>query len=478
VDARNMSLRKDAFWTGLDIFISSGLAFLFRLVMAKLLAPDQFGIVAMVLAVYSILQTLGDFGLTASLVQRHESQLDDSIVPSTFAISVVVSLALFAIALFFAAPLSAVFFSTGEVGAMIAALSACFLLTPFSSVSTALLYRRRAFRELTTIRGISTLVGLAGAAVFLLVYGTAWTIVVQILLTQLFMTVGLYARAGWRPSLRWQTGAFRSIVSYSGLVFLNDVAVAMAKNLDVAVIGRILTKADVGIYSLAFFLTDIVRLNLMSILNRVMFVRYAQDQNDTVALRRNYLETMRWNCLIIFPLMTALILFGPELVLRLYGPSWASIEPVLQLLALSVIFHAAGGTSSTLYKAIGKPGLDLAMFLGTTATFLVPGVIGGALLAGMVGVAAGVAIAKLLTVITRQIVLDRLIGSTLRRVFQNFGTVSLMQAPIVAVWVIGRWLGLGPSLTSEILLPTLGLAIYGGLLALHLKPWRLLRLQH
>lgn len=459
-----MSLKRDAIWTGLDTFLSSGLAFAFRLVVAKLLAPDQFGTMAMALTVHAVLQVIGGFGLTASLVQKEQSKFNDELVRSTFTISVAVSLLLLVLTLAAVAPLAALFYESAQVGEMIAVLSFCFLLTPFSSVATALLYRERRFRELATARAVSALGGMLVAGAILSFNRSAWVVVVQIVVTAVIMTLQIFRYAGWRPNLRRDYAAMRSIFNYSGLVLLNDISVAFARSLDVAVLARALSRADVGIYSLAFFLTDTARMNLMSILNRVMFVRYSQVQNDQRQLRENYLKTMRWNCFIIFPLMMVLILFGPALIARFYGPEWSGIDTVLPLLALSVMFHAAGGTSSTLYKAVGRPGLDLVLFIGTTLVFLLPGLVIGAHFGGLVGVAAAVAGAKLLTMVVRQIVLDRLIGSTFVHVARNAAVAAAMLAPIVAIWIAGRWLWPSESLVRDLAMPALALAGYAALL--------------
>jgi len=163
-------------------------------------------------------------------------------------------------------------------------------------------------------------------------------------------------------------------------------------------------------------------------------------QGDLPLVRHFYLKTLYVNCLVIFPIMLAIILFAPTLAVRFLGGEWSGMSLALQALAVGVMFHAAGGTTSTVYKAVGRPGLDLALFALTSVVFLLPALIVGALVAGISGAAIAVAANKAVSVVIRQIFLDRLIGGVTEHVVVVLARVLLLQLPIVALALAARLL--------------------------------------
>jgi teichuronic acid exporter len=124
------------------------------------------------------------------------------------------------------------------------------------------------------------------------------------------------------------------------------------------------------------------------------------------------------------------------------------------------MIHAAGGTTSTLYKAVGRPGLDMTLFLATTCGLLFPGMIIGASYWGLVGVAVAIAATKTVSVVIRQVLLNRLVGSTSGAVLHNILVLLVCQAPVVIAWFLAEHVAQGDWM-ADVFLMILGLAVYG-----------------
>ncbi|MEW9853602.1 oligosaccharide flippase family protein [Novosphingobium sp. M1R2S20] len=463
------SLKRDAVWTAADTLVSAGFAFLFRLIVARFIAPTEFGVFALALSTFAVVQVFNEFGMVATIIQRSEDRFTRELVDTAYAASTIVSALLFAINLLVIAPLSAWIYGSERVGLATAVIGVSFLFTPAISVSRALLFRARNYRAATIARIGSTLLSLFAATAVLIMYQNVWALVIQIILSQIFLAIAMLRVGEWHPRFRVSIQAFREMIGYSGLVFTNDVFNALAKNLDVIVLGRLLSQNQVGLYSLAFYVTDVVRLNLASVLNRVMFTQYSVLQNDFDAVRFYVVRTMSWNALVMLPIMIALILAGPIILPELLGEAWAAMGPTLQFLALSVMLGAIGGTTSTVFKALGRPGVELAIAVGTATIILAPALIIGVSMFGIVGAAAAVALKVLLSVIVRQVMLDRMIGSTLSPVLQATAGSLLAQIPIVLVWLlVMQVLPLALPLRAGVAI-VLGFAVYGGGLLLMRK---------
>jgi len=307
-----MSLRKDTLWTSADILVSSGLAFAFRLLLARWLSPVDYGIAAMVLATWTILQVINEFGLTATLIQKGRDGVDQNLIETTFALSTILSFVLLLFSVLIVAPLSAQYYHVPQVSWLTVILSLGLIAAPFGTLSSALLYRERRFKEIAAVRVAATLAGIIVAAAALIREADAWVVVYQALATQMLSAIGLYYYARW--PLRWQLdrAAIRQITGFSTLVFLNDMMVSFAGSLPIVVVGRMLGAAEAGMFAVAVLLTDTMRRSMMAILNRVMFVHYSMNQSTHAALRKDYKSTQYFNCRATFPLMVFVILFAPD----------------------------------------------------------------------------------------------------------------------------------------------------------------------
>ncbi|WP_126174576.1 lipopolysaccharide biosynthesis protein [Altericroceibacterium xinjiangense] len=458
---RTPSLKRDAAWTAADTLFSSGLAFLFRLVVARFVAPAEFGVFALALTTFAIVQVFNEFGMAAAIIQRSEDRFTRELVDTAYASSTLVSTGLFAINLLVIAPLAAWIYGSERVGLVTAVIGVSFLFTPAVSIARALLFRARDYRAVTIARIVSTLLSLVVAGVVLALYQNVWALVVQIVSAQVFLAIMMRWVGEWRPRFKLSRNAFREMIGYSGLVFANDAFNAVAKNLDIIVLGRVLTQNQVGLYSLAFYITDVLRLHLTSILNRVMFTQYATLQNDYGAVRFYIVRTMSVNALIIMPLMITLTLAGPIVLPEVLGETWRGMGPTLQLLALSVMLSALGGTTSTAFKALGRPGLEFAITVGTSTLLLAPALVIGVYVAGIEGAAAAVVFNVLLSVIVRQVALNRLVGSTLVPVIRAAAGSLLAQVPIVLVWFAAMAVLPFAPAVNAVVASVLGLAGYG-----------------
>lgn len=453
-----MSLRRDALWTAFDTFATAGLSFVFRLLVAKVLAPHEYGVAAIPLAAIAIIQVFSDFGLTAALIQRDKEKLTQSFIDTTFVTSVAVTLLMAAVTAALVAPLMASLSGEPRTEAMMWVLTLVLLPAPFSSIASALLYRERRFRLIAIVRVLANITALGAAATLLWIAPSAWVVVWQAVIGALLSALVLAWKANWTVSLGWSANEFRKLFGFSGFVLANDVAVAASANAGVLVLARLLSVADAGLFSLASFLTDSVRRTLMSILNRVTFVHYSAAQRDLDRVRRIYLNTLTWNCRAVFPIMVAMMLVGPDVFEMLLGGAWSDMDWTLRWLCISVLIHTAGGTTSTLYKAIGKPGLDMALFLASTLLVLFPGMIVGAMLWGLPGVAFATAVTKLTSMIVRQWLLEQLVGQTIKSASAIVGRALLLIAPIICAWGL-RYL-FPTSIWLDLALISAGMATY------------------
>lgn len=432
-----MSLRRDTLWTAADAFVAAGLAFAFRLFVARILVPEDFGVAAMALTVIALLQVVIDLGFNAALVQKDEHLLTQRLIDSTFTAALIMSLSTAALTAFVIAPLAADYYGVPVVQSLVALAAVMLLPSPFSTVASAMMMRARRFKALAIIRCTTVFASIACAAVILWLKPGPWVVVGQAIAASAFNTIALQIASPRRYRLALHRGDLREVFGFSGFVVANDVAVAASANAGVVVLGRFAGASEVGMFSLATYIVDTTRRTLMSILSRVVLVHYSIAKHEPAKVREIFLTTLTWNCVAVFPVAVSIILYGPSLSIAFFGPEWGGMGFALICLSVSVMIHASGGTTATLFRAMGRPGLDLTIFLLTTGAIQIPAMLFGAYMAGLNGLAVAIAVTKFISILVRQIIVSRLVEGLAIKMMKRIILAAVLQSPIVAIWLLG-----------------------------------------
>ncbi|WP_158586879.1 oligosaccharide flippase family protein [Aurantiacibacter zhengii] len=437
-----MSIRRDAFWSATDTLITSGLAFGLRLIVARLLAPEDFGIAMIAVTVIGLLQAVNDFGLTAALIQKDEEEVTASLIDTTFTASLIITVLLALATAALIAPFAASAYGEPSLQPLILVLGLTLLPSPFSTVVSALMFRRGRFRANAVIKVIANLLGMMTAIVLVMINPSPWVIVAQVLASSLAAAVMLQIANPHRYRLRLSKEHLGSVFGFSTFILLSDLLSFAQSNAGVFILGLVLSTASVGYFALATYLTNTARKIVMSILNRVTFVHFSRNKHDQGFLRKKFISTVRWNCRALFPPLTAMMLFGPSWAPQFMGEEWSALGSLLFWLSLTVIVGTSGGTTSNLYKSMGRPGLDLTFAVVTTAGLLFPGVYVAAQIYGLEGAAIATFVVKVLAVAIRLFALRKLVpgaasGAILASLFQ-----ALLQTPVVLAWAASTMLGI------------------------------------
>ena len=318
-------------------------------ILARLLAPAEFGLVALALIFIALLETASDLGLSQALVIVRESVLDHA--SSVFTLSVMIGAALSCVTAAIA-PLAALFFDEPALVGLLPVLGATFLLRSLGATHYALAQRRIDFRSRTaaelaevTVRGF-TGIGLALAG-----FG-AWSLVLGYLAGTIALTAVLWTLVPWRPSLRLRRRHIRELWRFGGALTALDVIAAAIANVDYAFIGRVLGPASLGLYSLGFRLPELMILNLSVVAGQVLFPAFATL--DREALGPAFLLSLRYTLMVGVPAAAGLAILAEPLTLTLFGEQWRGAIPATQVLALYAIGVAVGIPAGSAYKALGR----------------------------------------------------------------------------------------------------------------------------
>jgi teichuronic acid exporter len=359
-----MSLRRAAAsgvkWTAASFVITLGVRLVVLAVLGRWLAPEDFGLVTMIVALASIFQALGDFGLGSAIVGAREPDRDQ--LCSVFWLAQILGAISFALVVALE-PVFVDFYGEPRLMGLVVWLALRFLVSPIAIPFQGLLQRDLEFRTLFAVQVFTGVVGavvaIAGASLGFGIHALVWGELVAALgLSALALGVG-WRR--WHPRLRLRRADLGPYLGF-GLNQTGERALNLfVMNVDNLLVGRVLGAATLGVYSIAFEIASLpTRMNF--ILTRVAFPIFVRRRDDDAALARGYLEMSRLIAITQFPVLVTIAVLADLFVPLLLGPKWLPAVPLVQVLALFGLIRALGNPSGVLFLAKGRT--DLAMRLG------------------------------------------------------------------------------------------------------------------
>jgi len=417
------------FWNVVQLLVNRSFDFAIKLILARLLFPDQFGIVGMASVFTSFVQVFNDLGIASALVQRKEEDLTEEHYHTSFWTGVVWSVGVYLIILFVVAPLAAVFYKEPILQNIIPVLSLGVLSSPINLVHSAQLTKQMDFKKLAFISNVSTI--FSGVLALILAYlGLGvWALVFNSVAT-FIVAMPLYFRAtGWYPKFSWSKQAFKDIFGFGVYTTGTNLFNNLIQKIDYLLIGKLLSASALGTYTLAFVLTDTFRSQLMNIMNKVMYPVYGKKQDDPISLKRYYLNVIKFNSLVIYPIMLFLVVLGEPFIINTFGAKWHDTILPLKILSLAVMVHMMVSSHSSLIRGLGRPKLEMNLQLFKAVCLYAPLISLGIYKYGIVGAAMGYLINKVLEVIIAQYYLKKLLNVSFLELLFN------LKAPLVATAV-------------------------------------------
>ena len=319
--------------------------------LARLLPPEDFGIVGIALIATGFASTLADLGLGPALIQA--KAITERHIRVSLTLSVLMAF-LMAAALYGSARLIADFFDDARVGPVLRLLSLTFLLSGFSVTAAALLVRRLAFKTTVKIELLSSIAGYGGVAIPLAAAGFGYWSLVWGTIAQTALSVPMTYVAG-RHSLRplISRAEIRDLLRFSSGMSLSSTMNFFARQGDYFVVGRLMSAASLGIYSRAFMLMELPHLFLGTALSRVLFPAASRVQSEPERFRRAYLTTFSLSVALSLPVSLAVAILAPEIILTLYGEAWAGAVPLVQILSMFGMFRMTYNTAGAFVRAKG-----------------------------------------------------------------------------------------------------------------------------
>ncbi len=354
------------------------------MVLARLLAPKDFGLVGMVTAFTGVLNLFRDFGLSAATVQR--GHVTEEQISALFWINIVVG-GFLGFLLMGMAPIVAAFYHEPRLFWVSIILGSSFIFNGAGVQHTALLERQMRFTALATIDIIALVVSTAVGIIMAATGFGYWALVAAAVCLPLVTTICLWLATGWTPGKPTSQDGLHSLLRFGGGITLGNVIVYLAYNLEKVLLGRFWGADALGLYGRAYQLVNLPTDNLNSAFWGVAFSGLSRVRDDPQRFKSYFLKGYSLLLALTIPITIAAALFAPDLIFVVLGPKWKDVIGIFRLLTPTILIFALINPLAWLVFSLGMVGRNLKI-----VSVLAPLVIGGYVMGlpyGPKGVALG-----------------------------------------------------------------------------------------
>lgn len=356
-------------WSAAEAFLARGVSFLVGLVLARILSPEEYGLIGIVLIFTTILEGFVDSGFASSLIRKKEVSNDD--YNTMFITNMVISVVMFVL-LYFCAPLIAKFFDRLELIPLVRVMGLIIIFQALSIVQNTILTRRIDFKTKTKASVFSaTVSGIIGIAMAFMGYGV-WSLVGQQLSRQLLFSVALWILNKWWPTLKFNAESFKYMWGFGWKLLLSGLLERVWNQLYQMVVGKFYSPATLGQYSRSKEYASILSSNITSIVQRVSYPVLAQVQDDAKRIVAAYRKIIKTTMLVTAVSMLFMAAISEPLIYCLIGPKWHEAATFLPLICLSMSMYPLHSLNLNMLQVQGRSDIFLYVEIAKKVISILP----------------------------------------------------------------------------------------------------------
>lgn len=343
-------------WSFGQKLLSQGVGFIVSMILARLLMPDDYGLIAMTGIFIAVASIFADCGLGTSLVQKDEvDHLDyNTVFYAGLALSAIVYLVLF-----FIAPFVGDLYHDDRIVPILRVIGLNIFLFSINSVQNATVTRNLEYKKFFKVTFIGSLVS-AIVGIGMAYYGFGvWALVISGLIASIVNTFTMNLITKWRPKLEFSWGRLKSLYSFGLNLMVTDLFGTFFDQLRGFLIGIKYKPADLAFYNRGMTIPQILASNLQGTIDSVLFPAISKVQNDKALVRQAIRRSMMTSGFFVFPAMFLMSAVADKLIVIFYGSKWIMAIPFMQIISFKYCFGVIGSANLQAMKAIGRSDITL-----------------------------------------------------------------------------------------------------------------------
>ena len=428
------------FWKFCERFLNQGITFITSLILARLLTPEDYGTIALVMVFLNLASVFIHSGFSTALIQKKDA--DETDYSTIFYCSFACSLLIYGV-LFLAAPLIADFYSTPSLTAILRIFALNIPMSVFQSVQSAYISKHLLFRKVFFASAANAVIsGIVGVGLAFAGFGV-WALVYQSLAGTLSTTIIYLFLVPWRPKLAFSKSSAKGMMRYGSRVLAADLSGTFFAEVRSLIIGRVYSSADLAYYNKGQQVPQLLTNNLSSALVSVMFPTFANHCEDLHQVKAMAKRSIRMLSYIMIPCMFGLAAVMKPLILLLFTEKWAQTVPFGQILSIGCFIKLLSDITIQILKAIGRSDVVLGLEVKKKPVYVLLLIVGVNI--SVLGLALAMLVYDIYAVVVNMYQLHKYISYSLWEQFRDM-LAALLLSTVMAVLVL-----LIPSFSSLIL---------------------------
>ena len=325
---------KGTIWKVLERFTGRGISLVISVILARILTPDDYGLIALTTVFTNLSEILIDAGFSTALIQRKE--IDDDDYSCVFMINCIISAVLYVL-LFLAAPAISQYYERPELTAVLRTMGVVLFIQAFASTRNAYVNRNMQFKLLMKCNTVAVII--SGTVGIVMAYNGCgvWSLVAQRLLQQLIVTVILLVSVKWKLKWRFDRRKLKELFGFSVNVIGSSLVNYVENCANSLVVGKRYSVADLGFYDKGYILPEQISLNSFGAMTNVLLPTVSSYQNNLQRLKKVIRKVVGYTGYFIFPVMLGLLSVSREAVIVLFTEKWLPSVPLMQCICVYYI---------------------------------------------------------------------------------------------------------------------------------------------
>ncbi|MCK5306106.1 MAG: MOP flippase family protein [Candidatus Omnitrophica bacterium] len=355
-------------WVFGSFFFAKVLFFIRTVILARLLIPNDFGMMGIAILAMTGMQVLTETGIDQAIIQKKGVTKDA--LDTAWVISVARGIILF-IVLYLLSPAIAAFYNNLMLEPLLKVLSISFLFLGLQNIGVVFFQKELNFKKRALFTTATDVINIIFTVLFAVILKNVWAVVIGCVVGNLAKLIISYRIQAFRPCFKFNPKAAKELLKFGKHVFGASVMIFFVTQGDDALVGKMLGLEALGLYVLAYSLSNMPTTAITHVISQVSFPAYSKVQDDTKRLGRGYLKILKFTALLTIPLAAGLFILAPEFIKIVYGEKWLPMLPAVLIMCFLGFFRAIGATMGPVFFAVGKPHIQHKIKLCELITMIV-----------------------------------------------------------------------------------------------------------
>jgi len=412
--------------------------FVVSIILARLLAPDIFGIIAIVIVFTSFADVFIESGFGKALIQKKDA--DDIDFSSIFYFTTAISIVAYAL-LYFSAPIIANFFELFEhsqLTSLLRLMTLSLLISGLNIAQSAYASRNMLFNRFFWATGGAVIISATVAIIMVITGFGIWALAAQHLIGAIVYTIILWLTLKWRPKLAFSWQRIKTLYSYGWKLLLANMTYRVYRELRTVLIGHLYSPADLAYFTRGRSFPALIADNSSRAISSVLFPAISKEQNSTKAVKSMMRQSMTVTSYLMWPMMVGLAIVAEPLVLLLLTETWIEVVPFLQIACIFFALHPIHESNILAINALGRS--DITLKLRVLKTIVGIGILLLVMSHGVLAIALSTILTSIIFVFINMFPNAKLINYRIKEqlvdIFPYMGMATLMTAAIYPIQLL------------------------------------------